>query len=422
MLPLASTLTARFAARSAPTYSAALTFAARRNFSASRRALGIVKVPQMAESLTEGTLQKWIKKVGDYVKADEEIATIETDKIDVAVNSPEEGKIVEVYAEEEDTVEVGKDLLKIEPGEAPKDDGKKEEKKDDKKEEKKPEPKEEKKEEKKPEPKEEKKPEPKKDESKPAPKEESKPSQSQPAPAPKAGERGEHRVKMNRMRKRIAERLKESQNTAASLTTFNEIDMSSLMQFRARNKDRILKETGVKLGFMGAFAKACALALKEIPAANASIEGEGLGDTIVYRDYVDLSVAVSTDKGLVTPVVRNTNDMSILEIEQEIHNLGLKARDNKLSLEDMTGGTFTISNGGVFGSLFGTPILNLPGSAILGMHAIKEKPWVVNGKVEVRPIMVVALTYDHRLLDGREAVTFLVKLKQYLEDLPTMLL
>ena len=376
----------------------------------------------MAESLTEGTLQKWIKKVGDYVKADEEIATIETDKIDVAVNSPEEGKIVEVYAEEEDTVEVGKDLLKIEPGEAPKDDGKKEEKKDDKKEEKKPEPKEEKKEEKKPEPKEEKKPEPKKDESKPAPKEESKPSQSQPAPAPKAGERGEHRVKMNRMRKRIAERLKESQNTAASLTTFNEIDMSSLMQFRARNKDRILKETGVKLGFMGAFAKACALALKEIPAANASIEGEGLGDTIVYRDYVDLSVAVSTDKGLVTPVVRNTNDMSILEIEQEIHNLGLKARDNKLSLEDMTGGTFTISNGGVFGSLFGTPILNLPGSAILGMHAIKEKPWVVNGKVEVRPIMVVALTYDHRLLDGREAVTFLVKLKQYLEDLPTMLL
>lgn len=426
MLPLASTLTARFAARSAPTYSAALTFAARRNFSASRRALGIVKVPQMAESLTEGTLQKWIKKVGDYVKADEEIATIETDKIDVAVNSPEEGKIVEVYAEEEDTVEVGKDLLKIEPGEAPKDDGKKEEKKEEKKDDKKDDKKEEKKEEKKPEPKEEKKeekkPEPKKEESKPAPKEESKPSQSQPAPAPKAGERGEHRVKMNRMRKRIAERLKESQNTAASLTTFNEIDMSSLMQFRARNKDRILKETGVKLGFMGAFAKACALALKEIPAANASIEGEGLGDTIVYRDYVDLSVAVSTDKGLVTPVVRNTNDMSILEIEQEIHNLGLKARDNKLSLEDMTGGTFTISNGGVFGSLFGTPILNLPGSAILGMHAIKEKPWVVNGKVEVRPIMVVALTYDHRLLDGREAVTFLVKLKQYLEDLPTMLL
>ncbi|WFD37174.1 dihydrolipoyllysine-residue succinyltransferase [Malassezia japonica] len=437
MLPLASALTARFAARSAPTYSAALTFAARRNFSASRRSLGVVKVPQMAESLTEGTLQKWIKKVGDHVKADEEIATIETDKIDVAVNSPEEGVIVEVYAEEEDTVEVGKDLLKIEPGEAPKDDGKKEEKKDDKKEEKKDDKKEEKKddkkeekkddkkEEKKEEPKEEKKeekkPEPKK-ETKPAPKEESKPSQSQSAPAPKAGERGEHRVKMNRMRKRIAERLKESQNTAASLTTFNEIDMSSLMQFRARNKDRVLKETGVKLGFMGAFAKASALALKEIPAANASIEGEGLGDTIVYRDYVDLSVAVSTDKGLVTPVVRNTNDLSILEIEQEIHNLGLKARDNKLSLEDMTGGTFTISNGGVFGSLFGTPILNLPGSAILGMHAIKEKPWVVNGKVEVRPIMVVALTYDHRLLDGREAVTFLVKLKQYLEDLPTMLL
>ncbi|WFD48799.1 dihydrolipoyllysine-residue succinyltransferase [Malassezia furfur] len=429
MLPLAPSLTARLAVRGAPLYSGALALAARRNLSTTRMCLGIVKVPQMAESISEGTLKQFTKKVGDYVKADEELATIETDKIDVAVNSTESGKIVEFFAEPEDNVQVGQDLVKIEEGEAPAEEPKEEKKEEPKKEEKKEEPKKEepKKEEKKEEPKKEepKKEEPKKQDSAPAskpsaPKEEPK-KQPEPA-APKAGERTEHRVKMNRMRKRIAERLKESQNTAASLTTFNEIDMSALMEFRKRNKDRVLKETGVKLGFMGAFAKASALALKEIPAANASIEGEGLGDTIVYRDYVDLSVAVSTERGLVTPVVRNANDMSILEIEKAIHALGLKARDNKLSIEEMTGSTFTISNGGVFGSLFGTPILNLPGSAILGMHAVKEKPWVVNGKVEVRPIMVVALTYDHRLLDGREAVTFLVKLKQYLEDLPTMLL
>lgn len=431
-----SHLTARVALRNAPVYSAALAFAAGRSFATSPRALGIVKVPQMAESLTEGTLKQWTKKVGDYVKNDEEIATIETDKIDISVNAPEAGTIVELYAKEDDTVEVGNDLLKIEAGEAPAEDAKKEELKESKDEPKeskdepkepKEEPKESKPEPKKEEPKQQSSPSASKPESKPASKPESKPepkkddAKSAPA-APKAGDRTETRVKMNRMRKRIAERLKESQNTAASLTTFNEIDMSSLMQFRARNKDRILKQTGVKLGFMGAFAKACSLALKEIPAANASIEGEGLGDTIVYRDYVDLSVAVSTERGLVTPVLRNANDMSIIDIEQGIAELGLKARDNKLSLEEMTGGTFTISNGGVFGSLFGTPILNLPGSAILGMHSIKEKAWVVDGKIEIRPIMVVALTYDHRLLDGREAVTFLVRLKQYLEDMPTMLL
>jgi len=207
---------------------------------------------------------------------------------------------------------------------------------------------------------------------------------------------------MNRMRLRIAERLKESQNAAASLTTFNEIDMSS----------------EVKLGFMSAFAKACSLALKEIPAANASIEGE----EIVYRDYVDLSVAVATPKGLVTPVVRNAEGMGFVEIEKEIAALGKKARDGKLSLEDMAGGTFTISNGGVFGSLYGTPIINLPQAAVLGMHAIKDKPVVVNGQIVIRPIMVVALTYDHRLLDGREAVTFLVKVKDYIEDPRKMLL
>ena len=411
MLSIATFASARAMARAAPKYSAALAMASSRHFSMSTRLLGIVKVPEMAESISEGTLSAWHKKVGDYVNESDEVATIETDKIDVSVNSPESGVITEVFAQPEDNVEVGKDLFKIEPGEPPKDQPKEEPKKEESKPE---QPKEEPKQE---EPKQEQpKQEPKKEEPKKAADNQ---AQEQ---VPKAGARTESRVKMSRMRKRIAERLKESQNTAASLTTFNEIDMSPLMAFRSRHKDRILKETGVKLGFMGAFSKACALALREIPSANASIEGEGLGDTIVYRDYVDLGVAVSTEKGLVTPVVRNAESMSILEIEQAITELGLKARDNKLSLEEMTGSTFTISNGGVFGSLFGTPILNLPGSAILGMHAIKEKPWVVNGKVEVRPVMVVALTYDHRLLDGRDAVTFLVKLKQYLEDMPTMLL
>jgi len=223
---------------------------------------------------------------------------------------------------------------------------------------------------------------------------------------------------MNRMRVTIANRLKQSQNTAASLTTFNEIDMSALMAFRKKYKDEILKTHDVKLGFMSAFAKASTLALKEIPGANAYIEGE----EIVYHDFVDLSVAVATPKGLVTPVVRNVESMGFIDIEKEIAALGKKARDGKLALEDMSGGTFTISNGGVFGSLYGTPIINLPQSAVLGMHAIKEKPVVVNGEIAIRPIMVVALTYDHRLLDGREAVTFLVKVKDYLEDPLRMLL
>lgn len=233
-----------------------------------------------------------------------------------------------------------------------------------------------------------------------------------------AGSRNETRVKMNRMRLRIAERLKESQNAAASLTTFNEIDMSSLMEMRKKYKDQVLKDHDVKLGFMSAFAKASTLALKEIPAANASIEGE----EIVYRDYVDLSVAVATPKGLVTPVLRNADSMSFLEIEKEISALGKKARDGKLTLEDMAGGSFTISNGGVFGSLYGTPIINLPQAAVLGMHSIKDRPVVVNGQIVIRPIMVVALTYDHRLLDGREAVTFLVKVRDYIEDPRKMLL
>ncbi|KAF8146930.1 dihydrolipoamide succinyltransferase [Mycena galopus ATCC 62051] len=341
-----------------------------------------VKVPQMAESITEGTLKSWLKQVGDSVAADEEIATIETDKIDVSVNAPTSGKIVELLAEEEDTVTVGQDLFRIEPGEAeaasqptPKETEKSESPTAETSA-----PKETEKPAEKPVEKAPPKPSPQ-----PAKQEPQKESSRPAAAATAPGSRNETRVKMNRMRLRIAERLKESQNAAASLTTFNEIDMSSLMDMRKRYKDAVLKEHEVKLGFMSAFAKACTLALKEIPVANASIEGE----EIVYHDYVDLSVA---------------------------------ARDGKLTLEDMAGGTFTISNGGVFGSLYGTPIINLPQSAVLGMHAIKDKPVVVDGQIVIRPIMIVALTYDHRLLDGREATTFLVKVKAYLEDPRKMLL
>ncbi|EAA63006.1 hypothetical protein AN3466.2 [Aspergillus nidulans FGSC A4] len=386
----------------------------------------VVKVPQMAESITEGTLKQFSKQVGDYVERDEEIATIETDKIDVSVNAPESGVIKELLVNEEDTVTVGQDLVKLEAGGTP-------EKKSEEATEKPKEPASTGSEAEKP-----KEPESAPSSSAPekstsstkAPQAEtSKPTQevaskSRPTEEakPALGNREERRVKMNRMRLRIAERLKQSQNTAASLTTFNEVDMSSLMEFRKLYKDEILKKTGVKLGFMSAFSRACVLAMKDVPAVNASIEGPNGGDTIVYRDYVDISVAVATEKGLVTPVVRNAETMDLVGIEKSIADLGKKARDNKLTIEDMAGGTFTISNGGVFGSLMGTPIINLPQTAVLGLHAIKDKPVAIGGKVEIRPMMYLALTYDHRLLDGREAVTFLVKVKEYIEDPRRMLL
>ncbi|KAJ5119565.1 hypothetical protein N7448_010234 [Penicillium atrosanguineum] len=381
----------------------------------------IVKVPQMAESITEGTLKQFSKQVGDYVERDEEIATIETDKIDVSVNAPESGTIKELLVNEEDTVTVGQDLVKLELGAAP--EGEKDAAPEQPKEAATEKPQEsatEKPQESAPAAEKPKAPEP----SKPAPpkKAESPKPQGAAESKPALGNREERRVKMNRMRLRIAERLKQSQNTAASLTTFNEVDMSSLMELRKLYKDDVLKKTGVKLGFMSAFSRACVLAMKDIPAVNASIEGPNGGDTIVYRDYVDISVAVATEKGLVTPVVRNTETMDLVGIEQSIAELGKKARDNKLTIEDMAGGTFTISNGGVFGSLMGTPIINLPQTAVLGLHAIKDKPVAVNGKVEIRPMMYLALTYDHRILDGREAVTFLVKVKEYIEDPRRMLL
>lgn len=317
---------------------------------------------------------------------DEEIATIETDKIDVAVNSPVAGTLKELFANEEDTVTVGQDLCKIEAGGAPAE-GKKESASAEEKAPAEPKHQEEvrEKEEKAPapEPKKEAAPAPKKEQPKP------KPAESKPAPAATSGpfgNREERRVKMNRMRLRIAERLKQSQNTAASLTTFNEVDMSSLMEMRKLYKDDVLKQHGVKLGFMSAFSRACVLAMRDVPAVNAAIEGPNGGDTIVYRDYVDISVAVATEKGLVTPVVRNAETMDFVNIEKSIAELGVKARDGKLTIEDMAGGTFTISNGGVFGSLYGTPIINLPQTAVLGLHAIKERPVAINGKVEIRPV------------------------------------
>jgi len=233
-----------------------------------------------------------------------------------------------------------------------------------------------------------------------------------------AGTRSEHRVKMNRMRLKIASRLKEAQNTNAMLTTFNELDMSNIMQLRKDNQDAFVKRHGIKMGFMSAFVKACAYSLTKAPTVNAVIEGQ----EIIYRDFVDISVAVATPKGLVVPVLRNVSDMSYADIEKGIAALGQKAKNNDLALEDMDGGTFTISNGGVFGSLFGTPIINPPQSAILGMHGVFERPVVRNGQVVIRPMMYIALTYDHRLVDGREAVTFLRTIKSAVEDPRVMLM
>lgn len=382
-----------------------------------RFALTSVKVPEMAESITEGTLSAFNKEVGDYVELDELIATIETDKIDVEVNSPVAGTITEFLVNVEDTVEVGQEIVKVDEGAAPEKketpakEGPKEETKEEPKQEKTEQPKEEVKKE---QPKKETKAEPKKEAKKEQPAKESKDE-----PSFTAFSRAEERVKMNRMRLRIAERLKESQNTAASLTTFNEVDMLALMEMRKLYKDEVLDKTGIKFGFMGAFSKAAALASKEIPAVNALIENN---DTLVFRDYMDISIAVATPKGLVTPVVRNAESLSILGVEQEISRLGKKARDGKLSLEDMAGGTFTISNGGVFGSLYGTPIINMPQTAVLGLHGVKERPVTVNGQIVSRPMMYLALTYDHRVLDGREAVTFLKTIKEFIEDPRKMLL
>jgi 2-oxoglutarate dehydrogenase E2 component (dihydrolipoamide succinyltransferase) len=242
------------------------------------------------------------------------------------------------------------------------------------------------------------------------------------APAQPSGPRNraelEERVRMTRLRQRIAERLKEAQNTAAMLTTFNEVDMTNVMALRSQHKDGFEKKYGVKLGFMSFFVKACIQGLKELPAVNAEIDGEDL----VYKNYYDIGVAVGTPQGLVVPVIRDADQRNFADIEKTIGDLGKRARDGKLSMAELTGGTFTITNGGIYGSLMSTPILNPPQSAILGMHSIKERPIGVNGKIELRPMMYLALSYDHRIIDGREAVTFLVRVKECIENPERLLL
>lgn len=375
----------------------------------------VVKTPAFAESVSEGDV-RWEKAVGDSVAEDEVVCEIETDKTSVQVPSPAAGVIEELLVPDGGKVEGGTPLFKLKKGAGAAKAA--------------------------PSPAAEAAAQPPPPPPTPAPTPAPaaqpqvtpvsppaaqvkpvaavRPSAAPPTPAPQAtGGRGESRVKMNRMRLRIAERLKEAQNTCAMLTTFNEVDMSNIQEMRNLHKDAFLKKHNTKLGFMSAFVKAAAHALTDQPAVNAVID-----DTtkeIVYRDYVDISVAVATPKGLVVPVIRNVEAMNFADIEKAINALGEKARKNELAVEDMDGGTFTISNGGVFGSMFGTPIINPPQSAILGMHGIFDRPVAVQGKVEIRPMMYVALTYDHRLVDGREAVTFLRKIKSVVED-PRLLL
>jgi 2-oxoglutarate dehydrogenase E2 component (dihydrolipoamide succinyltransferase) len=407
-----------------------------------------IMTPALGESVTEATVAKWSKKAGDAVRKDEILVELETDKVSLEVAAPADGVLAEISAEEGATVEPGAVLGKITEGAAaapakangaPKAEAPKAEAK--------------------PEP----KPEPKAEASKPAPKPpaehvlapsaqrvaaennldpatiagtgkggrvtkgdalaalEARAKAPPPTPAPSAPREiheREERVKMTRLRQTIARRLKEAQNAAAMLTTFNEVDMTGVMELRNQYKDVFEKKHGVKLGFMSFFVKAVVHALKQVPEVNAEIDGTDL----IYKNHYDISVAVGTERGLVTPVVRDADALTLAGIEKEIGALGRKARDGQLALEDLQGGTFTISNGGVYGSLMSTPILNAPQSGILGMHKIQERPMVVKGQIVVRPMMYLALSYDHRIVDGQGAVTFLVHVKDAIEDPQRLLL
>ncbi len=409
-----------------------------------------IVVPALGESVTEATVAKWMKSVGDPIKVDEPLLELETDKVTLEVFAPAAGTLSEIRVDAGSTVEVGAVLGVIGDGgtaPAPKPAAKEASKA------------------------------PAKEAPKPAAEplapavrkliEENKldptdiaasgkdgrltkgdvlafleargkttiapvaptapapapaaPPAAPPAPAPAVarptGPR-EERVRMTRLRKRIAERLKQAQNTAAMLTTFNEVDMTNVMALRNLHKDAFERKHGVKLGFMSFFVKACIVALKEIPAVNGEIDG----DDIVYKNHYDIGVAVGTEQGLVVPVVRDADQLSFAAIEAKITELGRRARDGKLTIEELTGGTFTISNGGVYGSLMSTPILNPPQSGILGMHKIQPRPMAIGDKIEVRPMMYLALSYDHRIIDGREAVTFLVRIKECIEDPQRILL
>jgi 2-oxoglutarate dehydrogenase E2 component (dihydrolipoamide succinyltransferase) len=399
-----------------------------------------VTVPTLGESITEATLGEWLKQPGDKVAADEPIAALETDKVSVEVPSPVAGVMGQHAVQVGDTVQVGAMIATIDAGDGA--------------------------------PAKAEAPQPAVTENAaetPAPaaaestgspaalspsvrravlehgvdpatikgtgkdgrltKEDvataasAKPAAAEPAaatPTPSVAAstgRKEERVRMTRLRQTIAKRLKEAQNTAAMLTTFNDVDMTAVIEARTKYKDLFEKKHGVRLGFMGFFVKAACMALKDIPNVNASIEG----DEIVYHDYVDVSVAVSAPGGLVVPVIRDAQDLTVAGIEKTIGDYGKRAKDGTLKMDEMKGGTFTISNGGVFGSLMSTPIINPPQSAVLGLHRIEDRAVVVDGQVVVRPMMYLALSYDHRLIDGREAVTFLVALKNAIED-PTRIL
>ena len=389
-----------------------------------------ITVPTLGESLTEATVAKWLKKVGDSIQEDEEIVSLETDKVSIDVTAPKSGILSEIIANDGATVEVGAHLGSIDISASP---SKKKEEKQDKQETKVVEIK-----------KEENISEKKIDNQNK--KKELSPSVKRiinekninvesvdgtgkdgrilkgdlvglmgfsPAPNTKKIEIGEEeRVKMTRLRSTIAKRLKEAQNNAAILTTFNEIDMSMIIQIRKDNKEEFEKRYGTKLGFMSFFVKACVNALQTYPSVNAEVQGE----EIVYKNYYNIGVAVGTDKGLVVPVLGNADELSFAEIEKEIITLGTRAKNNQLSIEELQGGTFTITNGGIYGSMLSTPIINPPQSGVLGMHNIVQRAVVINGKIEIRPIMYLALSYDHRIIDGKEAVSFLVRVKEILED------
>jgi 2-oxoglutarate dehydrogenase E2 component (dihydrolipoamide succinyltransferase) len=403
-----------------------------------------IRVPTLGESITEATVGKWFKKAGESVQADEPLVELETDKVTLEVNAPNSGVLSEIAAETGQTVAIGALLGQLSGGaaalapvaaaaQAPAA-----------------------------------KAAPVTSTAMPpalaaakmaaedkidlasvagsgkrgqvlkgdviaaaaaarAPSPAVAPAPVQapapipafaPAPVPAArtttpdDSAREERVRMTKLRQTIARRLKDAQNTAAMLTTFNEVDMSEVMALRARYKDAFEKKHGAKLGFMGFFVKACVQALREVPAVNAEIDGADL----VYKNYYHLGIAVGTDKGLIVPVVRDAEKLSLAEIEKAIAAMGKRARDGQLKLEELQGGTFTITNGGIYGSLMSTPILNAPQSGILGMHKIEDRPIALGGKVEIRPMMYLALSYDHRIVDGREAVTFLVRVKEALED------
>ena len=401
-----------------------------------------IKVPALGESVTEATVAKWLKKLGEPVAVDDPVVELETDKVTLEVNATAAGVLSEIRVSEGANVNVGGVLGTIDgagkvaaaPAAAPKPVSAAPPKPAAA-----------------PTPAAAPKAEPAAggalDRSGPAARklaaesglaeqfaatgkdgrvtkadvmtalERGAPQPAPSAPAPAArppreiGPR-EERVRMTRLRKRIAQRLKEAQNTAAMLTTFNEADMTAVMGLRERYRDSFEKKHGVRLGFMSFFVKACIVALKELPAVNAEIDG----DDIIYKNHYDIGVAVGTEQGLVVPVLRDADQMSFAEIEKKIGELGRKARDGKLTIEDLSGGTFTISNGGIYGSLMSTPILNPPQSAILGMHKIQKRPVVLGDKIEARPMMYLALSYDHRLVDGREAVSFLVRVKEGIEE------